>query len=811
MKKILMILKNNWELVGYCVLAVLLFFACFFRVFSWVTAVYIIFFAFFMQNEGKIAGLLLFLSGFYTIFSYTGISINYEVIYNLPLSYVITYLLHLFIVMLYVLRVKNREKRINFEILVLELIIFIYLMLPIHLGRIYDAVALVLSIASFYVIFSVRQEIDFTSITRQFIIGLILSCIYGLYQNISPLLHEYINHNVIYYDSIGLVERYQGLCSHTLQLAALSMLVICVLLFLKHRQKLSFVEFYLMFIPIFIFGYMTLSRAYILTVSLALLIFIIFEIKKYRRKSLFFLCSLVVVIGLVLTVLFKQTHGYFMRFTSENSYTDVVDNNITDEVLTDDLTVTAGRVGLLCIYFKDWISSWQIILFGRGISAMIFAVDSHNILMQNLWQHGVIGVILLILIFVSIFSWKKITNWKKIVSVLIIFVPWICFAMLEIMNFNYTALVLIVASIGMIEQSSPNYQSPITRPLVNKVEPFKQDLTNSNLLGNVKLSIIVPVYNGEKYLRSSIDNLLKINLNKEIIVVNDGSKDKSLEILQGYGNRIILINLEKNQGAAYARNQGIQQATGDYISIIDIDDEIELDMHVKILTKMIKEGADVGICNYDEVLLSGKVQKSKYQLSFESLSQTEIIRLFLCDKIVPLMVTTICNASLAKQIQFKKVYLAEDMIYQLRVILNAKKTCFVDEPLYHYVQHVSSYTNGIPITDKLIERLAIPDSISQDEKKMLIENYAEEYEYFRLLTIQRCVHGISSLANKSNYVDAKNLIQSILDQEMCRKIIKNHHTPVCIKFEFWVIKTFGVGLHLFLFPFYNAIKRNLRS
>ena len=105
-----------------------------------------------------------------------------------------------------------------------------------------------------------------------------------------------------------------------------------------------------------------------------------------------------------------------------------------------------------------------------------------------------------------------------------------------------------------------------------------------------KISIIVPVYNTEKYLSKCLNSLIKQTYKDiEIIVVNDGSKDKSLEIAKKFAkqdNRIKVFNKE-NGGLSSARNFGIEKASGEYIGFVDSDDYIKENMF-EILYNMIK-------------------------------------------------------------------------------------------------------------------------------------------------------------------------------------------------------------------------------
>ncbi len=111
-----------------------------------------------------------------------------------------------------------------------------------------------------------------------------------------------------------------------------------------------------------------------------------------------------------------------------------------------------------------------------------------------------------------------------------------------------------------------------------------------------KISVVVPVYNVEKYLETCLNSIINQSYkNLEIIVVNDGSTDNSLEICKKYqklDNRIILID-QKNKGLSAARNVGILKATGDYIHFIDSDDFITLNYYEKMLEALSDTDADI--------------------------------------------------------------------------------------------------------------------------------------------------------------------------------------------------------------------------
>ena len=122
---------------------------------------------------------------------------------------------------------------------------------------------------------------------------------------------------------------------------------------------------------------------------------------------------------------------------------------------------------------------------------------------------------------------------------------------------------------------------------------------------NNKISIIIPVYNVENYIERCIDSLISQSyINLEIILVDDGSTDKSGEICDRYAvvdNRIKVIHI-KNSGRGEARNIGLSQANGQYIGFVDSDDWVEKDLYKYLIENIEETKADISICAYYECL-----------------------------------------------------------------------------------------------------------------------------------------------------------------------------------------------------------------
>ena len=122
----------------------------------------------------------------------------------------------------------------------------------------------------------------------------------------------------------------------------------------------------------------------------------------------------------------------------------------------------------------------------------------------------------------------------------------------------------------------------------------------------LKLSIIVPVYNVEKYVEKCLESLCGLKIENEIIVVNDGTKDSSLEIVErfkeNHKNENIIIISQENQGLSEARNNGLKAAKGEYISFIDSDDFVDTENYEKFINEVIEDKVDIGIGRYKKII-----------------------------------------------------------------------------------------------------------------------------------------------------------------------------------------------------------------
>ena len=213
----------------------------------------------------------------------------------------------------------------------------------------------------------------------------------------------------------------------------------------------------------------------------------------------------------------------------------------------------------------------------------------------------------------------------------------------------------------------------------------------------VKISVIVPVYNVEKYLRQCLDSVINQTFSDiEIICINDGSTDNSLRILEEYSkkdNRIVLLN-QKNSGAGVARNKGVELAKGEYIQFLDSDDYFEPDLLEKMLNKAISFNSDIVVCSYKKVDDLGNITESKNPNSPINLDKTPLGKPFNSDDfkedifslLTPIPWNKLYRRELITKnnIKFPDINICEDIAFVHSCIAIAENILVFDEELVNY-------------------------------------------------------------------------------------------------------------------------------
>ncbi len=211
-----------------------------------------------------------------------------------------------------------------------------------------------------------------------------------------------------------------------------------------------------------------------------------------------------------------------------------------------------------------------------------------------------------------------------------------------------------------------------------------------------KISIIIPIYNAEKYIKRCIESVINQTYkNIEIIIINDGSTDDSINLINRYKNndsRIIVIN-QKNSGVSIARNNGIKKSSGKYVMFVDIDDWLELTM-VEEMVKTIKaQDVDVVRCNYfrnyedntqkkgffyDRDIIDKKLDKERIR--------SKILLQILNGKMPGYMWLLIIKKEVFQKLKPLNTDLAmmEDTIFYIDLLFNIDTLYIYNKYLYHY-------------------------------------------------------------------------------------------------------------------------------
>ena len=219
---------------------------------------------------------------------------------------------------------------------------------------------------------------------------------------------------------------------------------------------------------------------------------------------------------------------------------------------------------------------------------------------------------------------------------------------------------------------------------------------------NDLISLIIPCYNTSSTIGKCLHTVINQSYqNLEIIIINDGSTDKTSEIIKEFQEkdlRIIIINQE-NSGVSKARNEGINLATGDYICFVDSDDWVEEDYCSILYQSIVENKADISIAEAFYEDENGN-QIDNHQLTHSSISvynNQTALQLLLEDKVIQSHPwAKLYKSQLLKNITFPENLEAfEDYYTMFKVFNNAEKVVKNNKPVYHYVQFENSLSHNL--------------------------------------------------------------------------------------------------------------------
>lgn len=293
----------------------------------------------------------------------------------------------------------------------------------------------------------------------------------------------------------------------------------------------------------------------------------------------------------------------------------------------------------------------------------------------------------------------------------------------------------------------------------------------------IKVSVIVPVYNAEKYLDKCLTSLVKQTLKDvEIIIVNDGSPDNSQEIIDKYVKKYpkkVKSYIKENGGLGSARNFGLEHSMGEYISFVDSDDWLDFEALDKMYTLAKKNDSDIVICDMiDHILLDDNKEKQIYHncTKYDSVYN-----------VTPSACNKMFKREIIGNLKFVKNLWYEDLNFTTKLLFNTDNISGISEGFYHCnCGHISIMNNNNSL--KNLDMLTVLDDIIDYAKKnKTYDKNVMSYLVFNHVLITT-INRVAGHKNK----DKKIVIKELLNY--CKKNISDYKAQ----------------------PFYNTISRNRR-
>jgi len=308
---------------------------------------------------------------------------------------------------------------------------------------------------------------------------------------------------------------------------------------------------------------------------------------------------------------------------------------------------------------------------------------------------------------------------------------------------------------------------------------------------NNLISIIVPVYNVDKYLDECIKSIINQTYeNLEVILIDDGSTDDSGKICDKWkaNDKRIKVIHKKNGGVSSARNLGLENANGEYIGFVDGDDTISDNMFEILYNNMIKNDADISMCNYN-IVRNGNITYHKHNIendlliiedknTFYDLLNRDYYKGYLWNKLF--------KKNIIKYNKFdEEIHMCEDLLFVAQIAKRCNRYCFDNRRLYNYLIH-----NGSAYNSKINEKhLTVVDAYSKINN--IVRSEAKEKVYYEYLNSEFL--WLNDICKNYTFKDNKTKLKyKELNASLYKKVIKskytkNHRLENYIRYNFYFI------------------------
>jgi glycosyltransferase involved in cell wall biosynthesis len=271
-----------------------------------------------------------------------------------------------------------------------------------------------------------------------------------------------------------------------------------------------------------------------------------------------------------------------------------------------------------------------------------------------------------------------------------------------------------------------------------------------------KLSVVVPVFNAEKWLSETLDSLLRQTYgNIEILCIDDGSTDKSNELIREYQSQYpqILLIQQENAGVSAARNKGIESASGDYVAFLDADDFVAPVTYEKMISQMEAENSDIIFCEFTRFWADGHTQITKEHSFSRLTANPQDIQYFLLStesyRDGNTLHTEDIHGSVWRSVFRKRILFesnirfhsnlkfAEDQIFVLEYLACCKKVSYSKEPYVWYRGWTKTRHYGILYHNQMAlvryqKQIVTGNTYYSTQKKRQLIGYLECSAYFSI-------------------------------------------------------------------------------
>lgn len=286
----------------------------------------------------------------------------------------------------------------------------------------------------------------------------------------------------------------------------------------------------------------------------------------------------------------------------------------------------------------------------------------------------------------------------------------------------------------------------------------------------IKISVIVPIYNVEKYLVRCIESLLNQTFNYfEVLLIDDGSIDNSSEICKKFCTRDTRIKYfyKKNGGLSDARNYGIERSNGNYLIFVDSDDYVDRNYLLYLYKAVEEKDADIAICSFKNVNEQGKVLSVTNVSANSVMSGRKLLANYLSGKdniSDEVAWNKIYKRKIFKKLRYPKGHIYEDEAIITQILWNVKKVAFVEQSLYYYVQRGGSITSSSYNYYKLKDMFLFSDD--------RVDFFRNRNQFFYKLAIQKYKDNLVFISSKYLNTLSSKSTQEI--QKKYRELVKLH-------------------------------------